>query len=358
MSIGWYLVVSARSIFSIGAGGVLTRRNPLVILLCLELMLNAANLALIAFARMWGNGDGQIFAIIVMVVAACEVCIGLGARGRHVPPPAADRRRRDAGAARLDADDRLAHPALPARRARSSSRWATARCPARVIGLVGTLAIAGAFVCRGRDLHLAAGPRRGRSARSSTSPGTTPTRSASTRKLSILVDPLSVFMALVVTGVSTLIHLYSVAYMTERPRLRALLRLPELLRLLDAAARAGGQLPAAHRRLGVRRRRLLPADLVLVPAHDGDGGGHQGVRHQRGRRRRPRAGHVLHLPPLAHAGLPGHLRPARRDFAGAQRGADRRAASCCSSARSRSPPRSRCTPGSRTRWRARRRSPR
>ena len=77
MSIGWYLVVSAL-IFSIGAGGVLVRRNPLVILLCLELMLNAANIALIAFARMWGNGDGQIFAIIVMVVAACEVCIGLG----------------------------------------------------------------------------------------------------------------------------------------------------------------------------------------------------------------------------------------------------------------------------------------
>ena len=77
MSLDWYLVVSAL-IFSIGAAGVLTRRNPLVILPCLELMLNAANIALIAFARMWGNGDGQIFAIIVMVVAACEVCIGLG----------------------------------------------------------------------------------------------------------------------------------------------------------------------------------------------------------------------------------------------------------------------------------------
>ena len=77
MSLDWYLVVSAL-IFSIGAAGVLTRRNPLVVLLCLELMLNAANIALIAFARMWGNGDGQIFAIIVMVVAACEVCIGLG----------------------------------------------------------------------------------------------------------------------------------------------------------------------------------------------------------------------------------------------------------------------------------------
>jgi NADH-quinone oxidoreductase subunit K len=77
MDIGWYLTVSAL-VFSIGAAGVLTRRSPLVILLCLELMLNASNLALIAFSRMWGNGDGQIFAIIVMVVAACEVCIGLG----------------------------------------------------------------------------------------------------------------------------------------------------------------------------------------------------------------------------------------------------------------------------------------
>ena len=77
MTLDWFLVVSAL-VFCIGAGGVLTRRNPLVVLLCLELMLNAANIALIAFARMWGNVDGQIFAIIVMVVAACEVTVGLG----------------------------------------------------------------------------------------------------------------------------------------------------------------------------------------------------------------------------------------------------------------------------------------
>lgn len=77
MSIAWYLVVSA-FIFCIGAAGVLTRRNPLVVLLCLELMLNAGNLALIAFSRMWGNGDGQIFALMVLVVAACEVTVGLG----------------------------------------------------------------------------------------------------------------------------------------------------------------------------------------------------------------------------------------------------------------------------------------
>jgi NADH-quinone oxidoreductase subunit K len=77
MNVIWYLVVSAL-IFATGVGGVLTRRNPLVILLCLELMLNAANLALVAFARAHGDMGGQIFALIVMVVAACEVAVGLG----------------------------------------------------------------------------------------------------------------------------------------------------------------------------------------------------------------------------------------------------------------------------------------
>jgi NADH-quinone oxidoreductase subunit K len=72
VSIAWYLAVSAL-VFSLGAVGVIVRRNPLVILLCLELMLNGANLA-----RMWGDGDGQILALVVMTVAACEVCIGLG----------------------------------------------------------------------------------------------------------------------------------------------------------------------------------------------------------------------------------------------------------------------------------------
>ena len=77
MDITWYLVLSA-FIFAVGVAGVISRRNPLVVLLCLELMLNAGNLLLIAFSRMHGNGDGQIFALIVMVVAACEVVIGLG----------------------------------------------------------------------------------------------------------------------------------------------------------------------------------------------------------------------------------------------------------------------------------------
>jgi NADH-quinone oxidoreductase subunit K len=73
----WFLVLSA-FIFCIGAAGVIIRRDPLVILLCLELMLNGGNLALISFSRMHGGQEGQVFALIVMVIAACEVVIGLG----------------------------------------------------------------------------------------------------------------------------------------------------------------------------------------------------------------------------------------------------------------------------------------
>jgi NADH:ubiquinone oxidoreductase subunit K len=77
MDVSWYLVLSAL-LFAIGAAGVLIRRSPLVILLCLELMLNAGNLALVAFARANGNQEGHVFALVVMVVAACEVVVGLG----------------------------------------------------------------------------------------------------------------------------------------------------------------------------------------------------------------------------------------------------------------------------------------
>ena len=77
MSTGWYLAVSA-IVFAIGAAGVATRRNPLLILVCLELMLNAGNLAIVAFARMHGETAGHVFALVVMVVAAAEVVVGLG----------------------------------------------------------------------------------------------------------------------------------------------------------------------------------------------------------------------------------------------------------------------------------------
>ena len=72
-----YLIISG-CLFATGALGVLIRRSPLIVLLSLEIMLNGANLALIAFARNLNNGDGQIFALTVMAVAASEVVVGLG----------------------------------------------------------------------------------------------------------------------------------------------------------------------------------------------------------------------------------------------------------------------------------------
>ena len=64
-------------LFTIGAVGVLTRRNAIVVFMCIELMLNATNLALVSFSRQHGNLDGQVAAFFVMVVAAAEVVVGL-----------------------------------------------------------------------------------------------------------------------------------------------------------------------------------------------------------------------------------------------------------------------------------------
>jgi NADH-quinone oxidoreductase subunit K len=75
--ITWYLIL-ATMLFVTGALGVFLRRNPLIILLSVEIMLNGANLALMSFARQLGREDGQVFAIAVMAVAASEVVVGLG----------------------------------------------------------------------------------------------------------------------------------------------------------------------------------------------------------------------------------------------------------------------------------------
>jgi NADH-quinone oxidoreductase subunit K len=75
--VSWYIVLSA-FLFTVGSLGVLLRRNPLIVLLSLEIMLNSANLALIGFARHLGQTDGQVFALAVMAVAASEVVVGLG----------------------------------------------------------------------------------------------------------------------------------------------------------------------------------------------------------------------------------------------------------------------------------------
>jgi NADH-quinone oxidoreductase subunit K len=76
MNVSYYLYLSA-VLFTIGAVGVLVRRNAIVVFMCVELMLNAVNLTLVTFSRMNGSLDGQIIAFFVMVVAAAEVVVGL-----------------------------------------------------------------------------------------------------------------------------------------------------------------------------------------------------------------------------------------------------------------------------------------
>jgi NADH-quinone oxidoreductase subunit K len=81
----YYLILSA-FIFAIGAVGVLTRRSALIILMCVEMMLNSVNLSLIALSRQWDNLNGQVFVFMIMAVAAAEVAVGLAiviAHTRH-----------------------------------------------------------------------------------------------------------------------------------------------------------------------------------------------------------------------------------------------------------------------------------
>jgi NADH-quinone oxidoreductase subunit K len=77
VGVEWFLGVSA-ALLGIGLYGVFTRRSPIILLLSVEIMLNASNLALISAARYWGEQSGQMFALVVMAVAASEVVVGLG----------------------------------------------------------------------------------------------------------------------------------------------------------------------------------------------------------------------------------------------------------------------------------------
>jgi NADH-quinone oxidoreductase subunit K len=74
--VSYYLLLSA-VLFTIGAGGVLIRRNAIVILMCVEIMMNAVNLTFIAFSRYLDSATGQIFVFMIMAVAAVEVAVGL-----------------------------------------------------------------------------------------------------------------------------------------------------------------------------------------------------------------------------------------------------------------------------------------
>ncbi|MFD1587253.1 NADH-quinone oxidoreductase subunit NuoK [Halorientalis brevis] len=73
----YYLVLSA-GVFCIGLFGILTRKNALIFLMSVELMLNAANINLVAFSFLWGNLTGQVFSLFTMALAAAEVAVGIG----------------------------------------------------------------------------------------------------------------------------------------------------------------------------------------------------------------------------------------------------------------------------------------
>ena len=72
-----YFIILSAILFTLGVLGVLVRRNTLILFMSAELMLNSANLALVAFARQWLNHTGQVFVLFIMVVAATEVAVGL-----------------------------------------------------------------------------------------------------------------------------------------------------------------------------------------------------------------------------------------------------------------------------------------
>jgi NADH-quinone oxidoreductase subunit K len=72
-----YFILLSAVLFGIGAAGMLFRRNTIVVFMCIELMLNATNLAFVTFSKMWGNLDGQIMVLFTMVIAAAEAALGL-----------------------------------------------------------------------------------------------------------------------------------------------------------------------------------------------------------------------------------------------------------------------------------------
>ena len=206
----WILLSAA--LFAVGLIGVMLRRSPLVILLSIEIMLNAGNLLLIAGSRYAGGNDGQVFALVVMGVAAAEVVVGLGlivALSR--------------AKVELDVDELRSLHGMTA----AYAAWIALLAP--LAGLAFTIAI-GSSVSRKTVGVIASGAMLGAFVAScvalfsllSRSPGHRVELSTGWHWLSagtfqsnvsILVDPLSVIMLLVVTGVGFLIHAYSVGYM-------------------------------------------------------------------------------------------------------------------------------------------------
>ena len=201
-------------LFAIGGVGLLIRRNPLVMFMCVELMLNAVNLTFVTFGKMLNDISGQVIVFFVLVVAAAEVVVGLGHRGGLLPAPAGRRCRRPPAAEGIG-------------RAMVNLVWLDP-CPApgRVLLLwffgkrIGE-PLAGGSAPSSSALSFVAHPRGVRSG-SATEPEHTfevdvlhldPVGRLPGRRSGSSLDPLSMAMILFVTGVGALIHLYSIGYM-------------------------------------------------------------------------------------------------------------------------------------------------
>ena len=233
--------------------------------------------------------------------------------------------------------------------------------PGRAAGWIGTGAILLAFVAAVGDADLAAGPRARAPPARLLAVGLRRPPSGSTREVSILVDPLSVFMILIVTGVSTLIHLYSISYMDgDRGFARyfaylnffvfsmlLLVLAGNFLLLIVGWAFVGAAsyllISFWYRRTTATRAGIKAFVINVV----GDVGLVLGTYFI-----------FKHTDTLDFLGTLPRGRTRARSARARTTATSSPAACCCSSARSRSPPRSRCTPGFPTRWRARRRSAR
>ncbi|MFM1752446.1 MAG: NADH-quinone oxidoreductase subunit, partial [Actinomycetota bacterium] len=208
----WYLVLAA-VLFGIGAVGVLVRRNPLVMFMCIELMLNAVNLSFVALAKKLGDIGGQTTVFFVMVVAAAEVVVGLGiivSIMRRRPGATVE------GLGIVVLDLIWLIPALPL------AGFFVILIFGRILGepkagIVATAMTALSFaVTAGVFFDLLSRDSEERH-HVFTAFSWVPVGSLQV-DLAFLADPLSITMALFVTGIGTLIHLYSIGYMHGDPK--------------------------------------------------------------------------------------------------------------------------------------------
>ena len=302
-----YALVLAAILFAIGFAGLLTRRNLIVVLACIEIMLNAGGLAFVAAGARWGQADGQVMFLFVLAMAAAEVAVGLAIA--HPLPPVAEeprhrRRRRDEGLTMLGMLWLI--PALPAagflllvllnrRLSRTAAAWIGA-------GSVGLSAIVALLVCGSFIVSPPAGDAYHQVLWTWMDvAGFAPT-------IGFYLDAVSVLWVLVITFVGFLIHLYSTEHMERRRGLHPLLHVPEPVRRLDARAGAGRQPAAPLPGLGGRGPLQLPAHLVLAE------GPAERLQRPQGVHRHPRRGHGAHrrtVPALhaaAHAADPADAR--------------------------------------------------